>query len=102
MITRSDYLNKKSSHEEYYGQFVTKDIRNLVVRVFGKEQLTVEYHKNNSFNGINLYKRDSLAPLVYPHLTRTMKSVGDYSTLCGAVCTLKEAARQVVLEESRV
>jgi hypothetical protein len=94
MHTRQDYLNGIVSHEDYYSQFVTELTKNLVNKTFGFNRLESAYKKDHSFNTIPLASWDNLTYLFNPD--KELKSCGDYSTLAGKVCILKESARQLV------
>lgn len=90
MFTRQDYLDKKCSHREYYGQMV----RHITKDMIGNHIGLLELLKCSSefFNEIPLKRWDNLAPLLWVNF----KKYGDVDTLCGRVCILKEAARQIV------
>lgn len=99
MITRNDYLSGKVNHRQYYAQFVTPQIKNLVEKFFGKPRLEKSYDWDISFNNIPLSKWDCLAEkniLSNWEIRSMLAKAGDGMTLAGAVCILKEAARQVV------
>jgi hypothetical protein len=90
--TRQDYMNKVCSHSEYYGQFVTKGIKALVLRTIGEKKLIES--KKEYFNDIPLHIWDGLA------IQRNLLFMIDKAySLAGAVCILKEAARQIVEEK---
>jgi hypothetical protein len=88
--TRQDYMNKVCSHSEYYGQFVTKGIKALVLRTIGEKKLIES--KKEYFNDIPLHIWDGLA------IQRNLFVIDKAYSLAGAVCILKEAARQIVEE----
>lgn len=93
MFTRTQYLDRECSHREYYAQFVTDRSKRIVQSCIGIEKLknsTDEY-----FNDIPLKTWDVL-PIAYNR--QAMESCGDYLTLAGHVCIMKEAARQVLEE----
>ena len=97
IITRKDYLdneNKDTSHEAYYAQFVTASLVQRVIGAFGKEKLIEG--KNKSFNNIPLKKWDALSSTMPNSVFTKMKECGDYLTLAGTICILKEAARQAI------
>lgn len=99
MITRSEYLeNSKELHEEYYGQFVTDGIINIVIRRFGIEELKLVYGADKNFNQIPLGQWDSLTNCLPSYVNAGLKNVGDYKSLAVYVCILKAAARQAVLK----
>jgi len=91
MFTRNDYLNGKCTSREYYAQFVTRYEKALVASQFGKKKLAEEAKKDAHLNGIALQEWDNLARFI----NTNMRTHGDCLTLAGAVCILKEAARQV-------
>jgi hypothetical protein len=93
MYTRNDYLEKRCSHREYYGQFVSAAILRTVRVSVG------EYRIKNStdphFNDIPLSIWDNVLTLAPCYLTKAMREAGDNPTLAGLVCVAKEAARQI-------
>ena len=93
-IKRSDYLNGKCTHREYYAQFVSGDILARVKHRFGIDKLVEAYEKDNHFNAIPLKIWDNLS--YKPTLKIPMKSCDDYLTVSGGVCIFKEAAKQLV------
>lgn len=93
MYTRDDYMNKKCTHREYYGQFVTEHIKNTVVRLIGMKKLMAS--KDEHLNDIPLTLWDNLPFHLSPEL---LKRTGDQRTLCVHVCVMKEAARQIIEE----
>jgi hypothetical protein len=89
--SREDYMNGKCSHRDYYGQFVTSETRDIVLRVFGLDR--IKNSKDEAFNDIPLERWDNL---IATHGTmEKMKEAGDYLSLAGKVCIFKEAARQI-------
>ena len=102
LITRAEYLapmvpgqtDRKREHRAYYAQFVTpahfarlKNQQGLVDQIKASQ----EPH----FNDIELKLWDRLALCVPAESDRLMRQCGDFPTLCGAVCILKEAAQQI-------
>lgn len=94
MFTRNDYMSGKCSHREYYAQYVDEDVRSSVMMVMGIDKLIHAYRQNDDFYSIPLPHWDALGWAFRFHTI--MKSRGDYPTLAGKVCILKEAARQIV------
>jgi len=96
--TRDDYMAKKISHEDYYGQFVTPAIIRLVENGIGIKEI-----KNSSdehFNDIPLAKWDSLHVVnygrgMYSRLAcgEKIKSAGESNSVNTGTCILKQAAR---------
>lgn len=90
MNTRKDYMSGKITHAEYYSQFVTDTIKNVVLHLFIAEGWTIEdvtksYKNDPHFNFIPLSAWDRKTIYV---------SSGD--SLAEKVCILKEAASQIV------
>lgn len=94
MYTRKDYLNKKCTHREYYSQFVTHQIRDIARFSFGVQRLKEEFLKDENLNGIPLGFWDRATNGF--SCNKAMMEHGDYSTISGKVCVLKEAARQII------
>lgn len=111
MISRQEYMNNlppyvpgevSDEFRAYYGQFISDSLKQRVIARFTIERLlaSADIH----FNDIPLAEWDRMAGgsgspsggLVYnpdwAPLAR-MKEAGDYYTLAGGVCILKEAAR---------
>lgn len=111
MITRQEYMfEKKCSFREYYAQFVTERERNIVKKYFGLKRLKEHfaYVAEDSLHPKRIPVEetsikggpktwDSLAPAVQTRkIASQLRECGDYLTLAGCVCVLKEAALQVV------
>lgn len=94
--TRQQYLAGECTHAEYYGQFVTDGKKRILHRLEDKIKRSNDPH----FNDIPLKQWDQLAPAIYPTLSKQMKETGDCLSLAGAVCVLKEAARQMKEEDN--
>ncbi len=77
-IPRSDYMDGKFTHRQYYDQFVDDRVLALVARV------------------IPLRKWDAMVRSLPHSVVERLKLAGDYLTLCTGGCTLKETARQIV------
>lgn len=93
MFTRTQYLDRECSHRTYYGQFVTDATKRAVKNYIGVGKL--KNSTDEHFNDIPLKTWDSL-PSAYNR--QAMESCGDYLTLAGRVCIMKEAARQILEE----
>lgn len=103
-ITRQQYLNNTKLHNEYYAQFVTEEIKQLVLRRFGIEKLCAAYEEDTDLNSIPLVNWDGLG-IHLMHGSRYLdrqliKETGQGYSNAGAVCILKEAARQLIQEHS--
>ena len=93
-FTRHQYLTNQCTHREYYAQFVTPDCKARVKSNIGMDRLLASTDPN--LNDIPLGEWDRLAFGIMP--ADALRAAGDYATLGGQVCTLKEAARQVIEE----
>ena len=89
MKTRKMYLNNECTYREYNAQFVTKYIINLVKSNIGLDRILNS--KDEHLNDIRLSEWDRLANCINPDF----KSCGDFTSLAGKVCVLKEAAKQI-------
>lgn len=102
MFTRKQYLANECTHREYYGQFVTNEIKQAVLRTFSKEELVQAFKDDEHFNNLSLHQWNNvLDPRSYNlGLAKALKEAGDVGgiSLCDCVCTCKEAARQIVEE----
>jgi hypothetical protein len=93
-FTRKEYMSKVCTHEQYYAQFVTENMKNDVIRAIGKDALMNSTDEH--LNDIPLKKWDRLAVPASWYVADKMRELGDYPTLGGLVCIAKEAARQVI------
>lgn len=92
MYTRKQYLNKECTHSEYYQQFVTDYTKRLVSNSLGIERLKNAWNNGDEhFNSIPLGTWDNLT--VFFRCDKQLREHGDYATLAGKVCILKETAR---------
>ena len=102
MFTRSDYLEKKCSHRKYYAQYVTPAMWERVEWTFEIERLVSAFRQGDQhFNTFPLRQWDYIALHLPARIIKLMREAGDYPTLAGGVCILKEAALQVVEEWER-
>ena len=99
--SNKDYMAKKVSHREYYGQFVTDTVKMFVEAQIGTAAIIAS--KDEYFNDIPLRKWDDAAhaapPAFFKDLAdsnRPTNANGVASiSLAEKVCLLKEAARQL-------
>lgn len=95
VITRTDYLNGKNTHEEYYGQFVTSHMIDFVSEHIGRERILAS--KEPYLNDIPLNEWDKLAHDIQASLDMELwakSGNGDWS-LSAAVSIAKAAARHL-------
>jgi hypothetical protein len=97
MKTRQQYINKEVTHREYYSQFVTESVKKRIKSSFRISAL--EDGKDKHFNNIPLSIWDHFLPVVPSEISKKLQECGDYCTLSGIVCILKEAAMQIVEEK---
>ena len=90
MYTRKQYLDGNCTHSAYYGQFVTPQHINTVVRRIGASKL--KSSTDEDLNDIPLRIWDTILSPVGTN--EKMKLCGDYNTLSSQICIAKEAARQ--------
>jgi hypothetical protein len=97
MMTRQEYLESDSprteAHRRYYAQFVTERIKTLVIGWFGRTAIVTS--DDPHFNDLKLTRWDALASSLPSSVSTELRERGDFLTLAGAVCILKEAAEQI-------
>lgn len=94
---REDYLNGKCTHSQYYDQYVTEYIKNIVRIKFTIRKLIEASQQEKELNSIPLAKWDSL--MHYTKYCKTkLQENGDSYTMATSVCILKAAARQLIKE----
>ena len=91
-FTRKQYMEGECTHNQYYDQFVTQDLKNAVLRSIPEKQIVMS--RDESFNDIPLRSWDWLAKL-NPVEPKKFKELGDFTTMSGQICALKAAARQI-------
>lgn len=91
MITRKEYMIGACTHREYYAQFVNHRTRYLVAQHIGAERIKASTHPH--FSDIPLSEWDRLTPCAAG--SAQFEKAGDYYTVAGGVCMLKEAAEQI-------
>lgn len=105
-MTRTEYLTissaaetkeeRERAHRAYYAQYVTEGARGLIKRQSKKFLGELFASKDRSLNDVaTLAEWDRLTAFM-PISASRFKENGDYITLNGLLCTLKEAARQVI------
>lgn len=97
---RSDYMNRRCSHREYYAQFVDQNVKDMVANIIGvgSIQWLLEFgneENKRTLNGIPLAKWDRLSPYIFQLKGKMLKEAGDTWSLAGSVCIAKEAAKQL-------
>jgi len=98
MITRAQHMavysdDPEGSHRAYYAQFVSDEVRRLVVRGIGVQEIRAS--TDRVFNDIPLRHWDALVRQLPRAVVAQLKEAGDWLSLGTGVCILKEAARQL-------
>jgi hypothetical protein len=94
MFTYEQYKNNDCTFDDFYGQFVTKNIIDWVDNAIGSR---IRSSTDPSFNDIDLRFWDSLSPIVI--IGPKSKELGLWDCLASRVCILKQAAR-IIKEEN--
>ena len=96
MITRNDYIQTggRDAHRAYYAQFITPAHKSRILNNIGIERL--QRSDDHYFNDIPLELWDKISVPVPAQSAKLLRECGDYPTLAGAVCIMKEAARQMI------
>lgn len=97
MFTREDYLGRKCSHRDFYGQYVNEFVLNVVRNCGYLKQILASTDEH--LNDVPLSMWDKLANSVSSYVGRRNVEFCGYknatSSLSDCVCVLKEAARQL-------
>ncbi len=105
VLTRKQYIIRNCTHREYFGQFVTSAIKRLVCNRFGSYYLQEAFKQDESFNTIPLTEWDDLGSILRRSPTyvdaELLAQAGEQVSLSTYVCILKEAARQIIEEDTR-
>jgi hypothetical protein len=100
LISRAEYLTgprtgdpllRRIAHREYYAQFVTPAHLARLKAIADR----IKASKDPYFNDMDLKVWDELSLPIPMESNTLLRKCGDYSSLCGAVCILKEAAEQI-------
>lgn len=102
-FTRADYMaaasgfdegTRVAAHRRYFAQFVTPGVKAAVARHISIARIAAS--KDPHYNDIPLREWDAVYTAWPFEVASLMKEAGEYLTPAGAVCILKEAARQLV------
>lgn len=101
MKTRTDYLDDRCTHHEYYSQFVTQTVKALVVKHIGNANFLVKkLAADSNLNNIPLDMWDQVVTL-----HRWVGEIDEHGdgkkiySLSNGICVLKTAARMIVEEK---
>ena len=88
MITRADYMSGKNTHDEYYGQFVSNDMKAMIIDKIGYDAIvnsTCPY-----FNDIKLDVWDSIG-VPYKLIEKLKKCTGWHGVTVSERTSIKKA-----------
>ena len=91
MFTRKQYMDRECSHRQYYAQLVTPSTLAAVRSTFGAERLLASTDEH-----LNDIPRERWDALALRPIFGDFRKLGDFPTLAGQVCALKEAAQQLI------
>ncbi len=96
IITRKMYVDGKATSRQYYGQFVTEEMKQHLLSVYKRGYLLSVHQADPHFNAINLRTWEGLTGPFKEEIQENIRAAGDFWSLKASVCILKEAARQLV------
>lgn len=100
MITRQEYLsNSKELFHKYHGQFVTKELIELIKDTFGVDKLVNAYQQDNHLNTIPLHEWVHIFIDNSIDVAQFKKVNEGFYTLSDKVCLAKNAAKQIIFKE---
>ena len=94
-MTRKDYMDGKVTHEQFYSSVAAEaglDMSKASITAKAKIALS---NGDTHLNTIPLRVWDDLGanPVTRSNISRALEGHGDYCTLAGLVCTLKQAVK---------
>lgn len=98
--SRADYLNRVVDHETYY-QAINKTAGFRLTRLDHAFLLRVRDSMNTGdwhLNRINLHSWDAMAMAHQRQIATALRKHGDFWSLGGGVCAMKQAARDAAME----
>ena len=92
---RKDHMSKKCTHREFYAQFITPLVKDLVRRLIGKKSILRSTDEH--LNDIALSRWDSLHTPIRQIVGKMVREANGNSghSLSDSVCVAKEAAKQI-------
>jgi len=88
-LSREDYMSGKVTHDQYYNQFVTQDILDIITVSVGTEDILAS--KDPNFNDIALYRWDRCGVLLEGKVNWPKD---DGPSTAGLVCVAKAGAKE--------
>lgn len=98
LFTRKNYMNNECTQQEYYSQFVTNHMKDVILSTFSKDQLIKKYEKDEHLNNIPLKWWDSFENIFKQHIASINKKINGQSVWSSAThtCAMKAAARDII------
>jgi hypothetical protein len=96
MFTKKDFTAGKCNEDEYYSQFVTKEVIDVIRRSTTYKHIMQARDKKDFFD-LDLHQWDFITGAILCLVGReAFKERGDYVSQVGLVCIAKAAARKIV------
>lgn len=96
VYTREQYIRGEVTHEKYFGQFVTPEVKRIVLRSITLDELLKSTDEH--MNDIPLYRWDSLVHSILNASIKQIKAADEWTTKSTGVCIAKAAAREIISE----
>lgn len=96
MKTRKDYMANVISFNDYYAQFVTDNVKQIVSNHIGIEK--IKNSNDPHFNDIPLKKWDMLEYHIRNMVGGTLREANGKVSLSDCICVAKQAARIIKTE----
>lgn len=93
VIYHSEYIVGICTHDQYYRQYINKEILDFVCKSIGKDKIMTSKDKN--FNDIPLKYWDYISKQVQNMCDATMHKLGEVQSLSTGVCIAKAAAKLI-------
>lgn len=93
MITYAQYMAKEFTHAQYYNEFVTPELLDVVVNYMGADK--IKNSMEERFSDIPLITWDRASETVLSVCSETLRKKDSPLTLSVSVCIAKTAARHI-------
>jgi len=103
MITRKDLIDKKNTHEEYYGEIVQElgiNAVSIIERNPNIKEAFLNGDENLSAMPLSFWDRAALG--IEGSARLVLSKRGDNYSMAGGVCIMKEAVRQVIAKSLKI
>lgn len=91
MFTRKQYMNKECTFEQYYTE-ISENLYHFSDNFLSKVKSAIA-NGDEHLNTIPLSTWSNMAVPINPVVCKRLKDRGDTPTLAGAVCAIKQAAK---------